>query len=161
MYASQRPLTLRALAEAVGFGEMHSNEWDQEKIVNREYSLIEDCYHLLSTRNVQLGPGADFVQQPIPSHSSVYDFLASDPSQYPSTLPQFHIYPVSDASIDITKTCIQFFKTIPICYNPGSSAVGHNLRPVIGHHLYDYARFGWADHMVSSGETTSLLTDMF
>ena len=126
--------------------------WDQEKVVNDEYSLIKDCAHLLSTVEWQ---DSTCVQL---NHFSVYNFLTSNPTLYGTSLPRYHVYPLSAAHHAIAKTCIKYFKMLSDDQMPWAD---QPRTPMIGSQFYNYVHDDWPAHIFSSGTIAPLLTEMF
>jgi len=110
---AERPLRLAELTDAVAIDEM-VDFWDPKRVVNKGQSLVDDCAHLLDT--YESGTTSDRRVQLV--HSSVNDFLTSNPALFGATLPLYHIYPIDQARVDIANMCFRYFTTI--CNGPQS-----------------------------------------
>lgn len=127
---------LYGLADAVVIEDIE-DVWDRSRCINRPHKLISDCANL-----VEVVAPEDPKYSPVRLiHASVDDFLLTNPQILEGgSLPEYHLYLLTDAHMLVTQNCIQYILLSP-----------HSVKHVLPH----YARVNWPAH-VQLSESTGL-----
>ncbi|KAJ7754320.1 hypothetical protein DFH07DRAFT_941032 [Mycena maculata] len=103
LLCARRPLQLSELASAVAIHDMNKSAgWDRTKVPNDPLDIIYDCKGLLSCISTPHGRIVQF------THTSVRDFLLANPAEVASTIPKYHIFPLSKGHTLMAKWCLGY-----------------------------------------------------
>jgi hypothetical protein len=101
LLCARRPLELSELMTGIAIADMDvSVGWDITRTPSNPSDVIFDCKGLISSTPTPHGMMVQF------THTSVRDFLLTNPLQVVSTIPTYHIFPLSKGHASLAKWCL-------------------------------------------------------
>ncbi|KAJ6511853.1 hypothetical protein DFH09DRAFT_999321, partial [Mycena vulgaris] len=98
---AKRPLQLPELISGIAIDDMdRSLGWDLTRVPINPYDVIFNCRGLISCTRTAHGMTVQF------THTSVRDFLMTSPMDVVSTVPKYHIFPLSTGHALLAKWCL-------------------------------------------------------
>ncbi|KAJ6471140.1 hypothetical protein C8R47DRAFT_1054600, partial [Mycena vitilis] len=149
LLCARRPLELSELMTGIAIDDMDKSVgWDITKVPDNPSDVIFDCKGLISTTPTSYGLMVQF------AHTSVRDFLLTNPLTVKSTVSTYHMFPHSKGHTLLAKWCLDYLAI----HRRKKSQPIENPHPEDPHlNLFTYVKSYWNTHIQES-QSPELIT---